>query len=100
MKKLIQGFITYQVRSWDPKKPVINFSTMQPEKYPDCFSDTVTVCEHSFEVEVPDDFDPRVGLIAGLKEKERKARADFEKLCTDIRRQISQYEAISMDEPS
>lgn len=44
--------------------------------------------------EVPDDFDPRPQQIAALQAKQRQAAADFETLCTDIKRQISELSAI------
>lgn len=97
MKKVIKGFVTYTHDKYNPADREFDFFTFDPRKSKN-WPDTVVVCEHSIEIEVPDDFDPRPGLIAALKEKERKARADFEALCTDIRRQISQYEAIGMDE--
>ena len=98
MKKTIKGFITYKAPElWRGDGPTINFQTLKPENHPEIWTDTVTVSEHSFEVEVPDDFDPRAGLITAIKAKQKKAAADFEALCTDIQRQISQYEALTME---
>lgn len=96
MKHTITGFITYTKRVYSDQE---KFSFQVYAVSAEYQKDTIAVCEHSFEVEVPDDFDPRVGLIANLKEIERKTRADFEAKITEIKRQISQYEAISMDEP-
>ena len=95
MKAQINGYVTYEKSKYEAK-PKIDFMTCKPTKK--IWPDMVIVSEHSIEVEVPDDFDPRPELIKGLKEQERKARADFEKLCTDIHRQISELEALTFDE--
>ena len=87
MKHKITGYVTYEKSKYDGK-PNIDFVTYKPTQK--IWPDTVIVCEHSIEVEVPDDFDPRPELIKGLQEQQQKARADFEKLCTDIQRQISE----------
>lgn len=97
MKHTLKGFITYEKTPYD-NKPKIDFFTFRPSA--NVFPYMSVVSEHSIEVEVPDNFDPRPEFIKALKEKEQKARADFELLVTDIRRQISQYEAISMDKPA
>lgn len=97
MKVTINGFITYE-KSPYMNKAKIGWCDFRPSA--GIWPDLIVVGEHSIEVEVPDDFDPRPNLIAALKEKEQKARADFEALITNIQRQISQYEAITMDEPS
>lgn len=97
MKKTIKGFITYEHSRYAPENPRIAFNASMPENYPDIFTDTVTFCEHTIEVDIPDDFDPRAGLIAALKARQVKAAADFAALCTDIQRQISQYEALTME---
>jgi len=91
MKKVITGFITYQAHSWDPKNPTVGFSMYEPS-----FHGTVVVREHSFEVEVADDFDPRSRMIDALKKEEQKAMADFQRKVTEIRKQISELQAIEM----
>ena len=97
MKKTITGYITYEHSHYNPENPRIAFSASKPENYPEIFTDTVTFCEHNIEVDIPDDFDPRAGLIASLKARQKLAAADFAALCTDIQRQISQYEALTME---
>ena len=39
--------------------------------------DTVVVAEHQIEVEVPDDFDPRPGIVEALKEQKKQEQAKF-----------------------
>lgn len=94
MKHTITGYITYEKSAY-VTKPTISFQRHKPSK--EYFPDRVVIREHSFEVEVDDNYDPRPELINGLKEQMKQARADFEALCTDIKRQISQYEALTMD---
>lgn len=45
-------------------------------------------------IEMADDFDPRAGVVAALKEKRTKAMADFQSMVTEIDRQIAQYTAL------
>jgi len=56
--------------------------------------DAIYVAPVEVTFEVPDDFDPRPQKIKALQAKQRQAAADFEKLCTDIKRQISELSAI------
>lgn len=97
MKVTINGFITYEKSAYMDKAR-IGWCDFRPSS--NIWPDLVVVGEQSIEVDVPENFDPRPELIAGLKKKEQQARTDFENLLTDIQRQISQYEAISMDKPS
>ena len=97
MKKTITGFITYQAAPrWmggSSGSPSIDFFTFDPRKS-DSFKDHVVVKQHSFEVEVPDDFDPRPELVKNLEAELTKARADFEMTVTRIKREISQHQAL------
>lgn len=97
MKVTLKGYTTYEKSAYMDKAK-IGWWDFIPSA--GIWPDLVLVGEQSIEVDVPENFDPRPELIAGLKKKEQQARADFEKLLTDIQRQISQYEAISMDKPS
>lgn len=91
MKHTIKGYVTYE-KSEFATKPTISFYTFKPNAT--YFPGIAIVREQSIEVDVPDDFDPRPDLIKGLKEKERKARADFQATLTEIQRRISELEAI------
>lgn len=91
MKHTIHGYVTYTKHTYQMEAE-ISFTTYRPSS--EYSPDTVVVCEHSIEVDVPDDFDPRPGMINALREKERIARAAFQATITDIHRQISELEAI------
>lgn len=56
--------------------------------------DKVLVCEHDFEIEVPNGFDIRSGLVANLEEEKRKAAAEYQKRVTEINAQIQSLLAI------
>jgi hypothetical protein len=90
-KHIIKGYVTYTESRYNAKLQV-SFHTYKPDTK--IWPGMVIVGEQSIEVEVPDDFDPRPELIRSLQERQTKARADFEKLCTDIQRQISELQAL------
>lgn len=92
-KHIIKGYVTYEAPSYAGGLPVVSFQTWKPNRE---YTNAVMVREHSIEVDVPDNFDPRPQLINGLQEQQKKARADFENLCTDIQRQISELTCLEM----
>lgn len=86
----INGFLTYRKR-YDEVE--VSFCTYDPTVY--AYNvDLVIIRPHSFDVNVPDSFDPRPDLIKNLRAKEQRARADFELLLTEIRSEISKHEAL------
>lgn len=56
----------------------------------------VLVKQHSFDVEVPDDFDPRPAQVQALREKEQEMRAEFARNITNIQSQINSLLALEM----
>ena len=92
-KHIVKGYITstqgkYQI------EPEIRFQMYKPSA--DYSPDTVIVAEHQIEVEVPDDFDPRPGQIAALKEKKKLMEAQFAASVKVINDQINSLLAIEM----
>jgi hypothetical protein len=49
-------------------------------------------------IEVPDDFDPRMGVVDALKDQKQKLMAEFQSRINEIDKQISQYTAIEYAE--
>ena len=99
MKSTIPGSITAEALRYNSDSPnVYNgvlfthwpYATIKPS------DDRVIVMPYTIEVQIPDNFDVRPGLIANLQEQERKALADFQNLVTGIRRQIAELEALEM----
>ena len=91
MKHTVKGYVTHTQSEWETI-PYITFQCYAPD--PRYSPDAVIVSEMEIEVEVPDNFDPREKKIANLHEKQRRAMADFQKLCTDIQTEISKLQAI------
>ena len=53
------------------------------------------VGEQEFEIEVPDDFDPRAQQIAALEKQKQKVMADYQKTVTEINNRINNLKAIA-----
>lgn len=54
----------------------------------------VVVCEHAFEIDVPNSFDPREGLVANLEREKTKVTAEYQKRVTEINGQIQSLMAL------
>jgi len=94
MKRTITGYITAKPIKYGKDKGQfeVSFSTYKPS--PTYSPDVVAICEHSFEVDVPDSFDPRPGLVANLEEHKRQVRAEFAAKVKEIDEQIQSLLAI------
>ena len=91
MKVTIKGYVTCTQYAWD-NKPTFSFYGFDPTTYD---KSTVKVMEHEFEVEVPDNFDPRPGQVAALEAKKEEMRAEFSKRVKDIDDKINSLMAIT-----
>lgn len=90
-KHQINGYIVST--QYGPKDtPQIDFRTYKPTA--EYSPNTVVVREHSFEVDVPDTFDPRPAMIASLQEQKQIVRAEFAKKVKDLDAQIQSLLAI------
>lgn len=54
----------------------------------------VTVNKQEFEVEVPDDFDPRIKQVELLRKEKERVRGEFAKRVTQIDEQINRLTAL------
>jgi hypothetical protein len=54
----------------------------------------ITVREQEFEVDIPDDFDPRSKQIEILQKEQERINAEFQKRCTAIQEQINRLTAL------
>lgn len=52
------------------------------------------VGEQEVEVEVPDNYDPRLDQIAALEKQKLKVMADYQKMVTEINTRISKLQAL------
>ena len=57
----------------------------------------VHISEHSFEVDIPDNFDPRPQMIAALQAEKQKVRAEFARRVAELDDQIGKLQALTMD---
>ena len=91
MKVTIKGFInTPHKYSYE-----YEFSPLDMKDY-QYAEGRVTVVPYSFEVEIPDDFDPRPQQIAALQAERTKVEAEFSARVTAIERQISELTSLEM----
>lgn len=91
MKTVIKGFIVQQQYQWETKAS-ITFTTHDHAANPIAceYQVTAVICPHEFEVETPDNFDPRPQQVAALKAKQQKVRAEFAARIVELDRQISE----------
>ena len=96
MKIQIQGFINYKKDTYNPT----NVHGMH--FYPCDMSDFgyVAVMPCSFEVDIPDNFNPIPAQVAMLEKQKRELQAKFAVELMHIEDSISKLTCISMDEPS
>jgi arylsulfatase A-like enzyme len=93
-KHLINGHIYWQQNKY-MRAPKIRFDEYDMRKWDaDALDGRVHVAEYSFEVEVPDDFDPRPQMVATLEAEKRQLRAEFAAKVTEIDAQIQKLLAI------
>lgn len=91
MKTTITGFISYKAASY-PGDSEFYFHLCGMSEY-----GYTTVMPHSFEVEIPDSFDPRVEQVKALQAEKIKLMADFKARRTQIERKISELTAITCE---
>ena len=91
MKKTVKAYIHYSTVKYSPGFEAWSMKMTGSD-------DLHFIAAVDVEFDVPDDFDPRPGQIAALKEKQTKAAAAFHAMNTEIMRQISELEAICFDE--
>jgi hypothetical protein len=89
MKKQIEGFILYK-KDYSHKTGFL-FAGCEMNEY-----GYITVMPHAFEIDIPDDFDPRGKQVEMLKAEKQKAMADFQNRVTEIERKISELQCLEM----
>lgn len=58
----------------------------------------IHVGKQEFEIDVPDDYDPRAQKIAALEKHKQKVMADYQKTVTEINERISKLQALEYTE--
>lgn len=93
MKVKTKAFVIYHANCGLRKDgtPYISLLDFDGSKYN---TDLVAIRHQEFEVEIPDDFDPRPKQIEALKAEARKVKAEAHKKITEIEDAISKLTAI------
>jgi hypothetical protein len=90
MNVTLKGFIHAEKEPWDEKvKYAIYPFNMQGTS-----RNTVLIRQQDIEVEVPDDFDIRPGLVDGLEKEKQRVTAEFQARLTELNAQIQNLLAI------
>jgi hypothetical protein len=99
-KHTINGHIYWQMNKY-LEAPRITFSEYDKRQWEEDSRDgCVHIKEHSFEVEVPDDFDPRPQQVAALDAEIKKTRAEMHRRINDLQEQKARLLAIEYVEAS
>jgi hypothetical protein len=96
MEHVIKGFVTYRAAHEWEDKPKIDFYTYDPRLYRSTSESIAVVKEHSFTVDVPDDFDPRPQQVAALDAKIEQTRAEFTKRLNELQEQKNKLLCLEM----
>jgi hypothetical protein len=90
MKTTIKGFV-FRHEWRGMLKPSYYFSSYKPTE-----DETLSiVCEHSFEVEIPDDFNPIPQQVAALQEAKRLARVNLGKELANLDMRIGKLTCLT-----
>jgi hypothetical protein len=91
MKHTISGWLAQNVPDHAGDTAYFTFLAYKPSgEY------FLPVCEHTMEVEIPDDFDPRPAMLASVDKKIEEARAEFTKRLTELQDQRNRLLALEM----
>ena len=93
MKVTISGFVFHRKCSWE-KNVTYEFSNLQ------CWADAdrALIMPHSFEVEIPDNFDPNPAKIATLRAEKQRIQAEAHVKAANIEQQIQELLCIENKE--
>ena len=92
MKVQINAFVCYQRPDpWIKGDNGFTVQSFDPTPYTD---EKVVVKQQVFDVDVPDDFDPRPQMVKALEAEKEKARADFAKRVMEIDKRINELLAL------
>jgi hypothetical protein len=89
MKVKINAYIHFAKYSWENEGEFQLFSVKLDDTDHRTF-----VGERAIEIEVPDNYDPRVQQIAALEKQKQKVMADFQQSVTEINERISNLQAL------
>jgi hypothetical protein len=93
MKQLMKGYVYYIKYDFAPE-PKLQWSASATMGKAD--PDWVLVGQHDFEVECPDDFDPRPLQVAAIDDKLADLRAEFGKRVAELQEQKNRLLCLEM----
>lgn len=98
-KAVIKGIVIWEKMVWQDT-PNIIFFTGSAATAPGSseYANRAVIYEHSFEVDVPDNFDPTAGFIAELEEQKRQLRLKLAAELAELDDRISKLQALPMPE--
>jgi hypothetical protein len=99
-KHTVTVWVTYKAGYREGVEPTIRFSEWELNTAEDMKLWGVPVRQQSFEVEIPDDFDPRAPMLSGLQAELEKTRNEFAAKVAKINEQIARLQAIEYTAPS
>ena len=91
MKKTITGFIIARQYEWE-SEPTFTWVPIDPTQYGD--KDSVVVCEHSIEVEIPKEFDYVPHRVSQLRKRKDDLAVELHQKLADIDEQINKLLAL------
>lgn len=95
MNVTIEAFVTYHKYEWEQEPTYTldcsDMSTVSP--------DYVTIRKQAFEVDLPDDFDPRPLQIEALRKEKVKVLAEAAAKATNIEEQIQRLLCLEAPKP-
>jgi hypothetical protein len=94
MKVKIEAFVMWHKYEWE-NEPKYNLSACDMS---DCGPEYSLVGKQSFEVEIPDNFDPTPAQIEGLKKKKQEILATAQVQANNIEEQIQRLLCIEHKE--
>ena len=90
MKVQIKAFVCYE-KPWRDGDSGFCVQSFDPTPYG---HERILVCEQTFEVDVPDNFDPRPQMVKALEAQKEKARKEFAATVMRIDKQINELLAL------
>lgn len=98
-KHMIKGVLVWEKTVWKDEPNVVFFHcSVDTAPGSTEYANRAVICEHSFEVDVPDNFDPTAGFIAELTEQKRQLRLKLAAELAEIDDRISKLQALPMPE--
>lgn len=93
MKVILKGILHWQKWTYD-EEATFALHAHDMSEMSDSNHQYAPIKEVSFEVEIPDDFDPRPGIVEGMREQKQKLLAEAQMKANQIDEQIQQLLSI------